>query len=826
MSPALLLRLALGTFGLFGAAGLAHAQSIEYRSLVKDLRVTAPSGIPTAPPGAPAVSLSTLALEWTNPNSQGLPAGVAVGNSDTASVLLTNTGTGPLLFSQAPALTGSGSFSFPPDGGSSCGATLAAGARCVTSVRFAPSAAGTFSGALSFRSNALGSPHEVSLRGTGLEGAGVLSAVAGSSTDFGAVPVGQSASRTLRFTNTGGTDATNVRVVLSNAALSLSSNGCGSLAAPVTVPAGASCQFTVVFAPTVAGVIAASAVSVQGGFASGEAYAGVSGRGVPLVTSVGTVYANPAGTTLVTVNGTGFVPGVSSLAFDGAPVSTTVVSGSQLRAYAPVRGGGTVAPLAVLTANGAGVSAGTVVYSDTPAVQSQTLKTLFSSGAQRTLTLTGSGFDASARVELYINSLVVPVTPSVTSATELSFEVPENLAAGVWSARVVNPGELSSNALSSLVAIRGAASLTSVSPASVTAGAVRQLTVNGSGLHHIDTAPEFRFGGPTGPQGTAVALSGSSSLSVTTPALAAGSYPLFVALTDSFGNVQPVTSSTALTVTPAEPGGTVYSTGLQTPNTPDWVAVRASDGMACLYDDDNNNYMICTGLHSTRVSAPSIVGGFFATDGTLAGVTQANTSNMMHATVTASGFTSVNVPYATATGSAIGVLAAYNPVNGYTYLVSTQRKLFRLQYTGTAYTAVDGNGVAVVNDFGLGYATTAMAVDPQGNVHVGFSNGILRKYSAAGALLAEYNPGFGSGINGLAMGAGGSAYFTVSSKNAIYVLPADYSAHAVFAGDSTAAGNVLGSALTARFFGPRGVAILGSRLYVADGLNRLLKYIE
>ncbi len=822
----LLLRVALSAIGLLGASSLAHAQSIEYRSLVKDLRVTSPASQPSPETGTPAVSLSTAVLAWTNANGQGLPAGVVVGSSDTASVLLTNTGTATLIFSQPPALSGNTAFGFPSDSGSSCGSSLAPGASCTTAVQFAPTAAGSVSGALSFRTNAAGSPHQVSLSGLGLAGAGTLAAAPASSADFGIVSVGQSVSRTFVFTNTGGAPASDVRVALANTALSVVSNGCGTQGAPVTVAAGGSCQFTVVFAPTAASVLASSAVSVQGSFSGGVAYAGVSGRGTPLVSALGTVYVNPDGTTLVTVNGTGFVQGLSSLAFNDTPVPTTVVSATQLRAYAPVRSSGTAATVSVLTANGAGVSAGTVIYAETPVVQAQSSKSLFTAGTQRTVTLSGSGFDASARVELFWNSQVVQATPTFVSATQLSFDVPTGLGAGPWNVRVVNPGELSSNELSALVMVRAGATLTSVSPTSITAGATRQLSVSGSNLYHLNTTPVFRFGGSEGAQGTAVALSGASAISVTAPALSAGSYPLFVSLTDSFGNAQDVTSSTTLTVTAAEPGGTVYSTGLQTPNTSDWVAVRASDGMACLYDDDSNNYLICAGLHSTRIQAPGIVRGFFATDGTLAGVTKATSSNMLHATVTASGFTSVNVPYSTATGGAIGTLAAYNPVNGYTYLVSTQRKLFRLQYTGAAYTAVDGNGVAVVPDFGTGYTAITMAIDSQGNLHLGFSNGVIRKYSPAGVLLAEYNTGFATTINGLAVGAAGSVYFTVNSKNALYVLPASYSAHAIFAGDTTAAGNVLGDALTARFFGPRGLALHGGRLYIADGLNRLLKYIE
>ena len=51
-----------------------------------------------------------------------------------------------------------------------CGASLAAGANCAISVTFTPSTGGTRSGTLTITDNAAGSPHTVTLTGTGAPG--------------------------------------------------------------------------------------------------------------------------------------------------------------------------------------------------------------------------------------------------------------------------------------------------------------------------------------------------------------------------------------------------------------------------------------------------------------------------------------------------------------------------------------------------------------------------------------------------------------------------------------------------------------------------------
>jgi len=102
---------------------------------------------------APEVSLSTASLSFAAQN---------IGTtSTTQSVIVTNIGA---------AVLNLGNFAISGDFGQSsdCSSSVVPGANCSFSVAFTPTATGTRNGALTFTSNAAGSPHNVSLIGTGV----------------------------------------------------------------------------------------------------------------------------------------------------------------------------------------------------------------------------------------------------------------------------------------------------------------------------------------------------------------------------------------------------------------------------------------------------------------------------------------------------------------------------------------------------------------------------------------------------------------------------------------------------------------------------------
>jgi FG-GAP-like repeat/Cep192 domain 4/Abnormal spindle-like microcephaly-assoc'd, ASPM-SPD-2-Hydin/FG-GAP repeat len=102
---------------------------------------------------APAAALSCTTMS----------AGSQVVGTASAAQTMTLTNSGNAALNITAIAVSPGSFSQT----NTCGASLAAGAKCTITVTFTPSAAGDVSGTLSITDNAPGSPHQVKLSGTG-----------------------------------------------------------------------------------------------------------------------------------------------------------------------------------------------------------------------------------------------------------------------------------------------------------------------------------------------------------------------------------------------------------------------------------------------------------------------------------------------------------------------------------------------------------------------------------------------------------------------------------------------------------------------------------
>lgn len=185
---------------------------------------------------APAVTLSPSLIDFGS---------VTVGSSVSRAVTLTNSGTASLGLSGVSA-SGSG-FSVT----SNCGASVAAGASCTLTVSFAPPGTATSSGALTISSNATGSPHQLSLSGTGSAAPLPVLAWSGSTaSSFVDTALGNT-SAALSFTllNQGPGSATLSTVSVQGANAGNFVPG-GTCAANTVLASGASCAVTVVFAPS------------------------------------------------------------------------------------------------------------------------------------------------------------------------------------------------------------------------------------------------------------------------------------------------------------------------------------------------------------------------------------------------------------------------------------------------------------------------------------------------------------------------------------------------------------------------------------------------
>jgi len=193
--------------------------------------------------GTSAVSFSPTSLSFADTN---------VGSASAAqTITLKNTGAAALTISSIGETGNSGDF---PET-TTCGASLAAGASCTISVTFKPTAAGARSAAVVFTDNAPGSPHSVSLSGTGT-GTPAIS-FSPTSLSFAATNVGSaSAVQTVTVKNTGAAALTISSILESGSSGDFpATTTCGA-----SLAAGASCTVSATFKPTAAGARSATVV--------------------------------------------------------------------------------------------------------------------------------------------------------------------------------------------------------------------------------------------------------------------------------------------------------------------------------------------------------------------------------------------------------------------------------------------------------------------------------------------------------------------------------------------------------------------------------------
>ena len=158
-----------------------------------------------------------------------------------SSITVTNTGNATVTFSSI-ALTGTNAANFNES--DNCVPSLAQGNSCTINVTFSPTAAGSYSAAVTLTDNAVNSPQTVTLAGTGV----VPVTLSVSSISFGTVLVGSNKVATpVTLTNQMSVALTGITVAVTGTGFS-QVNTCGT-----TVPAGGTCSITVTFTPTASG---------------------------------------------------------------------------------------------------------------------------------------------------------------------------------------------------------------------------------------------------------------------------------------------------------------------------------------------------------------------------------------------------------------------------------------------------------------------------------------------------------------------------------------------------------------------------------------------
>jgi len=323
---------------------------------------------------------------------------VSVGSSQTQSVTLANSGGSKLTITQA-TLSGTG-FTLS---GLSYPVTLNSGQSVTCNVTFAPQSIGTDDGSVSIAfstQSSNGKGHYNSLISSSsttvtlpVSGTGVTSGqltTNPTSLAFGGVQVGSSTSLSETLTNSGGTSLTISAAGASGTGFSLS-----GLTLPLTLNAGQSTSFTVVFSPTASGAASSSSVSITSNGANPNLSIPLSGTGVTL----GALAANP-----------------TSLAFGSVQVGNSTSLSQTL-----TNSGGTSLTISAATASGTGFSlSGLALPLTLSAGQSTSFTVVFSpttSGAATgSISITSNGSNPNLSIPLSGNG----VTPGALAANPTS----------------------------------------------------------------------------------------------------------------------------------------------------------------------------------------------------------------------------------------------------------------------------------------------------------------------------------------------------------------------------------------------------------------------
>jgi Beta-propeller repeat/HYDIN/CFA65/VesB-like, Ig-like domain/Cep192 domain 4 len=213
----------------------------------------------------PAVALNPQQLNFGNET--------LYNTSDPQPVTLVNEGSSPLNVS---SISASGDFAET----NNCGTIVPpAGGNCTIQIKFTPTTIGTRTDQIIINDNAQGSPHQITLTGTGVAASTGAVTLTPTSLSFPSETVGvTSPVQTVRLTNTGKTSLTLSDISVSSSEFS-ETNACGTL--PTSLNVGDSCLITVAFTPSSSGR-RAGALTITDDAAGSPHRVPLSGTGEPV----------------------------------------------------------------------------------------------------------------------------------------------------------------------------------------------------------------------------------------------------------------------------------------------------------------------------------------------------------------------------------------------------------------------------------------------------------------------------------------------------------------------------------------------------------------
>src|SRR5579872_137511 len=298
---------------------------------------------------------------------------VVAGATKTLTVTATNSGSAAVTLNSANVSNANFSVTAP-----SFPATIAAGQTATLSLAFTPNAVGTFTATVTIASDASDSTATISLSGVGIA-AGQLASNP-SSEAFGSVTVGNQRSVSEDITNTGGTSVT-----ISQAAISGTGFSMTGMTTPLTVDAGQSTSFTVVFSPQSAGT-ASGRVTLTSNAPNSTLTISLSGTGIAPGQLAGNPSSEDFGSVTVGSQGTASER-ITNTGGTNVTISQAAISGT----------GFSLSGLTTPTTLAAGQSATfTVTFAPQATGSASGNITLSSNGANPTLTipLSGNGITA------------------------------------------------------------------------------------------------------------------------------------------------------------------------------------------------------------------------------------------------------------------------------------------------------------------------------------------------------------------------------------------------------------------------------------------------
>ncbi len=324
--------------------------------------------------GAPAYSGSASTFTF---------AARTVGSASPAQTL-TVTNTGSVAMTISSIMTNLGDYTL----GGNCPTSLGAGLSCVVNITFTPAAVGSRPAILTISTNAAGSPHNISLAGSGLAAAAPGVTLNPSSLNFGVQGVGTTSASQRSVLTNNGTTAFTIQSITTLGDFAFVSN---CPLAPATLGAGGTCNIDVTFSPLVAGLEGA-AVLINDNAPGGPHSLPLSGQG--LLVQVPAISVSPAATLAFADRVIGSISPVQTLTVSNTGqaslnLSGIVVSGSAFQRVTATPAssdcGAVVAPQAsclialVFAPNAAGALSGSVVIRHNAAT------------ATVTITLSGNG---------------------------------------------------------------------------------------------------------------------------------------------------------------------------------------------------------------------------------------------------------------------------------------------------------------------------------------------------------------------------------------------------------------------------------------------------